>query len=89
MLPNWNFEFYENSTKFFKWVEKTGGKGETAHYELFLLFPQYFQKTSTLDTEKPGLVWERVRQHCIICKCFQFRYSKIQLYVNPLPDDKL
>ena len=40
-------------------VENTAGKGEIAHYEQFLLFPQRFQKTGTAETYKPGLVWER------------------------------
>ena len=31
-------------------VENTVGKGEIAHYEQFLLFPQCFQKTCTADT---------------------------------------
>ena len=43
-----------------KRVENTVGKGEIARYEQFLLFPQCFRKTCTADTEKPGLVWERV-----------------------------
>ena len=38
-------------------------KGEIAHYEQFLLFPQCFQKTCTADMEKPGLVWERVKHY--------------------------
>ena len=55
-----NFKFDENCRKFFKWVEKnTVGKGEIACYEQFLLFQHSFQKTST-DTEKPGLVRERI-----------------------------
>ena len=32
-----------------KIVEKTVGKGEFAHYEQFLHFPQYFQKTYAAD----------------------------------------
>ena len=43
-----------------KGVENTGGKEEIALYELFLLFPQCFQKTYTADKQKTGLVWERV-----------------------------
>ena len=43
-----------------KWVKNTAGKGEIAHYEQFLLFPQCFQKTCTGDTYKPGHVSERV-----------------------------
>ena len=42
-------------------VENTLGEGEIAHYEQFFLFPQCFQKTCTADMEKPGLVWERVK----------------------------
>ena len=40
-----NFKFDENGKKFSNWVENTVGKGETAHYEQFLLFSQCFQKT--------------------------------------------
>ena len=35
------------------------GKGEIAHHEQFLLFPQCFQQTCNSDMLKPGLVWER------------------------------
>ena len=45
-----NFKFDENGSKFSKRVENTVGKGEIAHYEQFLLFPQCFQKTGTADT---------------------------------------
>ena len=34
---------------FSKQVENTGGKGEIARHEQFLLFPQCFQKTCTAD----------------------------------------
>ena len=44
------FKFDYNSRKFSKQVENTVGKGEIAHYEQFLLFPQCFQKTCTTDT---------------------------------------
>ena len=37
-----NFKFDENCWKVSKQVENTVGKGEIAHYEQFLLFPQYF-----------------------------------------------
>ena len=36
-------------------VENTVGKGEVAHYEQFLLFPQCFQKICTANTEKKSL----------------------------------
>ena len=45
-----NFQFDESDRKFSKRVENTVGKGEIAHYEQFLLFPQCFQKTCTADT---------------------------------------
>ena len=45
-----NSKFDENGTKFSKWVENTVGKGEIAHYEQFLLFPQCFQTTCSADT---------------------------------------
>ena len=31
--------------------------------QAILLFPQCFQKDCTADTQKPGLVWERVNCH--------------------------
>ena len=45
-----SFEIGENVRKFSKQIENTVGKGEIAHYEQFLLFPQCFQKTCTADT---------------------------------------
>ena len=35
--------------RFLKRVENTVGKGEIARYEQFLLFPQCFQKTCSVD----------------------------------------
>ena len=55
-----NLKFDENGRKVSKWVENTVGKGEITRYKQSLLFPQCFQKTCTVDTYKPGLVWERV-----------------------------
>ena len=43
-------KFDEYSKKFFKRVENTVGKGEIAHDEQFLLFPQCSQKTCSADT---------------------------------------
>ena len=51
-----SFKFDENGRKFSKRRENTLGKGEIAHYEQFLLFPQCFQKTHTADMSKQGLV---------------------------------
>ena len=44
-----NFQLHENSRKFSKRVENTGGKGELACYEQFLLFPKDFLKTCAAD----------------------------------------
>ena len=39
----------KNDKKFLKWEENAVGKGEIAHHEQFLLFPQCFQNTRTAD----------------------------------------
>ena len=44
------FEFDKNGKQFSKRVENTVGKGEIAHDEQFLLFPQCFQRICTADT---------------------------------------
>ena len=44
-----NFKFDEDDRMFTKRGENAGGKGEIARYEQFLLFPQCFQKTFTVD----------------------------------------
>ena len=49
-LADDKFNFDENVRKFSEHVENTLGKGETARYEQFLLFPLCFQKTCTADT---------------------------------------
>ena len=59
-----DFNFDENDRKFFKRVENKVGKGEIAHFEQFLFFPQCFQKTCTADMKKLGLVWDRVNLTC-------------------------
>ena len=46
-------KFDENSIKLSRWVENTEGKGEIAHYEQFLLFPQCFQKDLSCRPVKP------------------------------------
>ena len=61
MFADENSEVDKMGRNFARWVENTMGKGEIAHYEQFLLFPQFFQKTCIADTYKPGLVWERVK----------------------------
>ena len=49
-LADDHFNFDENNRKSNKKVENTGGNGEIARYEQFLLFPQCFQKTHIEDT---------------------------------------
>ena len=54
-FADYYFEFDGNSRKVSKHVENTLKKGEIAHYEQFLLFPQCLQKTCTTDMSKQGL----------------------------------
>ena len=56
-----NLKFDENSRKFSKQVENTGGKGKIAHYEQFFLFPQCFQKACFPGASKGVIVWEWVK----------------------------
>ena len=68
-------------------------KGEIAHYEQFLLFPQHFQKTYTKDTLKQGHVWERVKSYrkTFICKLYNCRFyhnTRIQRKLHEeIPND--
>ena len=55
-----NFKFDKNGRKLSKRVENTVGKGEIAHYEQFLLFPQCFQKACFTGASKGVVVWEWV-----------------------------
>ena len=55
-----NFKFDENGRKLSKWVQNTVEKGEIAHYEQFLLFPQCFQKVCFPGASKGVIVWEWV-----------------------------
>ena len=55
-----NFKFDENGRKFSKLVENTGKRIEITCYKQFLCFSLCFQKTSTADTVKQALVWERI-----------------------------
>ena len=56
-----NFKFDENGRKLSKWVENTVGKGEIAHYEQFLPFPQCFQKACFPGASKGVIVWKWVK----------------------------
>ena len=60
MFAEDNFKFDENGRKLSKRVENTVGKGEIAHYEQFLLFPQCFQKACFPGASKGVTVWEWV-----------------------------
>ena len=54
------FKFDENGSKLSKRVENTVGKGEIAHFEQFLLFPQCFQQACFSGASKSVIVWEWV-----------------------------
>ena len=56
-----NFKFVENGRRLSKQVENTVGKGEIAHYEQLLLFPQYFQMACFPEASKGVIVWEWVK----------------------------
>ena len=56
-----NLKSDENSRKFSKWVEKTVGRGEIAHYEQFLLFPWCFQRLLLQTHKNQGLFGKGVR----------------------------
>ena len=50
-----NFKFDENGIQLSKRIDKMVGKGEIAHYELFLLFSQCFQTTCEQTRKDQGL----------------------------------
>ena len=60
-------------------VENTVGKGEIAHYEQFLLFPQCFQETCT--HKKKELEMERVNSLTSIL-IFQVHGIELKLNLN-------
>ena len=55
------FQIDINGRKLSKRVENTVGKGEIAHYEQFVLFPQCFQKALFPGASKGVIVWEWVK----------------------------
>ena len=69
-----NLKFEENGRKLFKPIENTVGKGEIAHYEQFLLFPQCFQKACFPGASKGVIVWEWVK--FVLCKSIQIGQVK-------------
>ena len=68
-----------NLRNFSNWVENTVGKGEIAHYEQFLLFPQCFQTTCTADTSKLGLVWETINSKVVVKSITCLGFMKTEL----------
>ena len=76
----------QNGRKSSKWVENTLGKGEIAHYEQFLLFPQCFQKTCNANRWKPGINWERVKcRHFVNHKSITIteKWDRFEWETNP------
>ena len=57
------------------------GKGEIAHYEQFLLFPQCFQKACFQGASKGVIVWEWVNVN-LIYDGFQNFITKWKLHMN-------
>ena len=55
-----NFKFDKNGRKLSNRVENTGGKGEIACYEQFLLFLQCFQKACFPGASKGVIVWDKL-----------------------------
>ena len=64
-LADDNFKFDENVRKLSKQVENNVEKGEIAHYEQFLLFPQCFQKACFPGASKGVIVWEWVKHYTV------------------------
>ena len=77
-----NFKFDENSRKLSKWVENTVGKGEIAHYEQFLLFPQCFQKDCFPGASKGIIMWEWVKQGIFQYKINMCRFWAIVFFIQ-------
>ena len=63
-----NFKFDENGRKFSKRVKNTVGKGEIAHDEQFLLFPQCFKRHVQKIHKNQGLFGKGLKtiQHCTV-----------------------
>ena len=62
------------------------GKGETAPYEQFLLFPQCFQKACFTGASKGVIVWEWVKG---VEDCLQFCHLKVTYRHPGLFDNSL
>ena len=56
------FQIWRKWKKLSKRVENTVGKGEIAHNEQFLLFPQCFQKACFPGASKGVIMWEWVKR---------------------------
>ena len=52
-----NLKVYQKLKYILERVENIVGKGENAGYQHFLLFPQCFQKVSSLESLKVQIVW--------------------------------
>ena len=61
-----NFEFDEKDGNFSKRLENTVGEREIVHYELFLLFPQFFQRAVQQTRKNKGLLVKRLYHNNII-----------------------
>ena len=75
-----NFKVDENCRKFSIRVENTVGKGEIAHHEQFLLFPQCFQKACFPGASKSVIVWEWAKQNRDMEPLFCTQFVKPNVY---------
>ena len=65
--------------KLLKPVENTVGKGEIAHYEQFLLFPQCFQMPCFPGASKGVIMWEWVNSLTFSQTSPYFHVSAVQV----------
>ena len=75
-----NFKFDKNGRSLSKQVENTVGKGEIAHNEQFLLFPQCFQETCFPGVLKGVTMWEWVNSFPHKPWFLRFYVSAVQVF---------
>ena len=84
------FQIWRKWQKAIQMGRKHWGKGEIAHYEQFLLFPQCFQKACFPGVSKGVIVWEwvkeiRSRSLFIWVKMNWRWWAFLRFIFNPLP----
>ena len=79
-FANDNFKFHENGKNFSIRVENTVEKGEIAHNDRFLLFPQCFQKSCERSLLKTWQEMKKMLVASIFPECFLFFQKQISYY---------